>query len=84
MLDDILLYIAFFMFKYVMYPWSLQDFNIKILSKAISATSEMMVSFFFFHFVYMLDYFDVFWCIETSWVPKTKPTWSWWRISSWI
>ena len=62
-----LLYIAFVMFRYVpCIPDLSKTFTMKgcwILSKAFSASNEMIM-LFFFQFVYMVDYIDRFSCVE--------------------
>ena len=73
-----LLCIALIMFKYVPYMTDLsKTFNMKgcwILSKTFLAPSEMIIGFFFFQFVYMIDHVDVFSHIEPSCMPGMMPT----------
>ena len=60
-----------------------KTFNMKrcwILPKALSESNEMIMCFFFFQFVYMVNYIDEFSYIEPPHpcIPDMKPTQSWW------
>ena len=68
MLTAGLLYIAFVMYMYVpCIPALSKTFIMKgccSLSKALSASNEMIMWFLFVHFVYMVDYVDRFSYVE--------------------
>ena len=56
-------------------------------SNAFSVSKEMIMCFFVFEVVYIVDYVDGFPYIEPSLHPWMKPTWSGWMIAlmcSWI
>ena len=64
-----LLYIAFIVLRPSLYLCSHQTFVIKgcwILSKAFSASNEMIVCFFFFQIVYIVEYIDKFLYVELA------------------
>jgi hypothetical protein len=65
-----LLYIAFILFRYVScIPDLFNMLNMKrcwILSKAFTSSNEIIMSFFFFQFVYMVDYINDFLYVELS------------------
>ena len=57
------------------------------LSNAFSASNEMIMCFFVFEFVYILDYIDGFPYIDHPCITGMEPTWSGWMIvlmCSWI
>ena len=70
------LFVAFIMFRYG--PWIpvlSKTFNMKwfwILSNAFLASSEITMCFFFFEFVYMVDYINGFPYIKASLHPRDE------------
>ena len=55
-----------------------------VLSTVFSASKEMIMWFFFFEFVYIVDYVSEFLYIKPTLHSRMKPTWSWWMMCSWI